>query len=113
MTQAYNQSESKVLLHLYVKPPKEFKISQDKLLKIEKQLYSFPEPGVHWFRTPQRHHLNTLKMKSTDDDHCLFYTPNLFNKSKQGAVICLQIDDMLILCNMKFRAIEHNESNTF
>lgn len=98
---------------MYVRTPKKFNVSPDKLLKIEKPLYGRSESGVYWFRTYHKHHVENLNMHSAHLDICLQYTPYLFNEEKTGGTAYLQSDDNLILWNKKFRKMEINESKKF
>ena len=57
VSQAYLQSETYLNLTVFLKPPPELNLSDEKLLLVKKPLYGIAESGLHWFTTYHRHHI--------------------------------------------------------
>lgn len=102
ISQAYVQSLTRINREFYVRPPPELNLP-DKLPKVEKPLYGIPEAGNHWFRTYQRHHVETLGMRPSAHDDCLLYT------TSGVGLVGLQTDDTLILADKEFAAKEEEK----
>jgi hypothetical protein len=89
ITQAYTQAESALERAVYLEAPPEMKLSQDHVLLCLKPLYGIPESGLHWFVTYSEHHRNSLRMRPSRADKCLFV-----RKDDEGvSVTALQVDD--------------------
>jgi hypothetical protein len=105
ITQAYVQSTTSLNREFYVRPPREFQISDNSILKVVKPLYGVPEAGNHWFKTYHGHHTNQpgLGMVQSTFDPCLLYSNDLFG------LVGLQTDDTLILALKDFANKEQLE----
>ena len=103
ISQAYVQSTTSLNRQFYIRPPVEFGLQSDSVLKVIKPLYGVPEAGAHWFNTYHTHHLEKLSMSESTYDSCLLWA----NSSTTGfGVVGLQIDDTLILADDIFAAAE-------
>lgn len=121
--QAYTQSKQPLSRPIFVKPPKEFGLTSETILKVQCPLYGIPEAGISWFWTYVRHHRELLHMKSADHDMCLLYTADSLEGQEKSkyypvekeprAITCLQTDDTLILANKKFLELESTHARRF
>lgn len=114
ITQACNQSETKVSLPIYMRPAAEYKVPSEHLMETTKPLYGLPEAALHWFNTYLQFHVRELNMKSTAYDMCLLYTLDLLEKEAvPRRVTVTQTDDTLTLCNSALDKIEESKSKKF
>lgn len=99
VTQAYLQSKESLQRNIFVKPPKEFGLQTNELLKLLKPLYGLSESGDYWGRTFRNHMTKELGMKNCITDTALFY-----KSSEAGlAGLCTTyVDDALYAGNKTF-----------
>lgn len=99
VTQAYLQSADKLMRDIYVKPAKEFRLSEGQLLKLLKPLYGLTDAGDYWDVTMTRHLKEDLEMTQACLDISLFF------KRVQGKLTGLSgmyVDDGIHAGNAKF-----------
>ncbi|KAI0996514.1 hypothetical protein K3495_g11667 [Podosphaera aphanis] len=106
ISQAYNQSNSKLARDIFINAPAEMNLPQHTILKVVLPLYGTPESGTHWFKTYHTRHTEKLGMTSSTFDECLLF------KSDMSAVIGLQTDNSLIAVTLDFMKIEAQELKT-
>jgi Reverse transcriptase (RNA-dependent DNA polymerase) len=99
ITQAYVQSETKLVREFYAKPPSDLRLPEESILKVVKPLYGIPEAGNHWYKTYRDHHVNRLKMRMSSYDSCLLLTTS---ESGGRGIIGLQVDDTIMLADDDF-----------
>lgn len=71
--QAYLQSAQKLMRKVYLKPSKEFEMSENELLELLKPLYGLSDSGDYWNRTMTNHLKEDIGMDPTDGDLSLFF----------------------------------------
>lgn len=108
--QAYIQSITKLLRRIYIRAPKELGLPDDKVLEVIKPLYGIPESGLHLFLTYSTQHIESLHMRQSTINPCLFY-----NRDDEGlhGIILPQFDDSLSFRNISFVDDEERESVDF
>lgn len=62
ISQAYNQSTTKLNQNFFIQPSPEINLESNSILNFLKQLYSVPEVGNHWLKTYHSYHTNRLAM---------------------------------------------------
>lgn len=97
--QAYLQSSQTLMRKVYLKPSKEFEVSEGELLELLKPLYGLFDSGDYWNRTMTAHLMNDLGMESNDGDLSLFTKHVDF---KLLGLIGTYMDDALICGNAEF-----------
>lgn len=65
VSQAYLQASESLKREIYVRPPVEFQLSSDKLLRLDKPLYGLSDAGDYWHETFAKHLKGELRMNST------------------------------------------------
>lgn len=115
ITQAYIQSKSELERDVYLKPPPEMNLSEDKVLIAVKPLYGVPESGLHWFLTYKDHHVKKLGMQQCTIDKCLLYKRSADYQNSRGVpdITILQVDDSFGIGSNDFLEIEDIESREF
>jgi len=99
ISQAYLQSSELLQRKVYLKPSKEFKLSEDKLLELRKPLYGLSDSGDYWNYTMSKHLEKDLNMTPTVGDMSLF---SKCIDNKLAGLIGTYVDDSLICGNKEF-----------
>jgi len=73
VTQAFLQSESEMTRDVYLRPPKEFNLPNDKLLHLLKSLYGITDAIDYWGTTLDKHVINDLHMTRSTADRVLYF----------------------------------------
>ena len=90
ISQAYTQSSSDLIRHVFLRPLPEMGVPDGKVLKAVKPLYGIPEAGLYWFVTYCNHHKKSLQMRSTSYDPCVLFSRS---ESSLTGLTVLQVDD--------------------
>ena len=97
--QAYLQSAQDLMRKVYLKPSKEFELSQDEILELVKPLYGLSDSGDYWNRTITRHLREDLNMNATVGDLSLFVK---HIEDKLIGLTGIYVDDSLLCGNDAF-----------
>ena len=65
------------------------------MFKLKKSLYGIKQAPRDWYKTLNAFLINTLKLKRSDFDHCLYYS---FSDSNIQLLL-VYVDDLLIACS--------------
>jgi len=106
ITQAYVQSTTPLQRTILAHLPTQIEHLYPKgtIMVVIKPLYGIAEAGTHWWATYFNHHREKLNMTTSTYDPCL-----LISSSEQFAVVGMQTDDTLILCDSGFNQLEEDE----
>ena len=75
VTQAFIQSDTKLLRPIYMECPKELCGDENNvIMKVNKPVYCLPESPVNWYTTYASHFKKSLEMKSMPQDPRFLYT---------------------------------------
>lgn len=110
VSQAYVQSETVLNRALYLKPPEEMQLPDDKLLLVKKSLYGISESGLHWFTTYHKHHRERINMEEARGDKCVLYRRST---STLDGITILQVDDSFGHGTKQFLHDEESASTHF
>ena len=73
VSQAYLQSSQNLQREIYIRPPKQFKLSKEELLRLIKPLYGITEAGDYWDATMTDFQKNDMQMSQATLDISLFF----------------------------------------
>ncbi|PXF44445.1 hypothetical protein BWQ96_05815 [Gracilariopsis chorda] len=111
ITEAYVQSRSCLERKIFLKPPSEMKLPDQKILLALKPLYGQPEAGQHWFFTYSEQHKRELEMQSSTTDKCVLYCAS--TSSPLLDVVILQVDDSYEIGNKEFLDQQNASTDQF